>query len=41
MTLYNYNIYSWPITDVLCKMWKIPYENNRNTYVVFPLNHEI
>lgn len=41
MTVYNDNIYSWPITDVVCKAWKIPYGNDINTFAIFPLNHEI
>jgi len=41
MTVYNDNVYSWSISDVLCKVWKIPYGNDRNNYAIFCLNHEI
>lgn len=41
MKIHNDNIYSWPITDILCKAWKIPYENDKNTFIIFPLNLEI
>lgn len=33
------NIFSWPITDLQCKAWKIPFGNNENTFAIFPLNH--
>jgi len=32
-------IFSYPITDVLCKVWKIPFANKPNIFAVFPLNH--
>lgn len=41
VTISNDNICSWPITDVLCKVWKIPYGNNKNTFAIFPINHTI
>lgn len=39
MTLKNNDIYSWPITELLYKAWKITYENNSNTFAIFPLRH--
>lgn len=41
MTIDNNNIFYWQVTDILCKAWKIPYENDRNTFAIFPLNHAI
>jgi len=41
MTVCDNNFYSWPFTDVLCKAWKIPYGNDKNTFAIFPLNNEI
>lgn len=35
----NDNIYSWPVTELKCKAWKIPYENDPNMFVIFPLIH--
>lgn len=34
-------IFFWPVTELLCKTWKIPYGNNRDTFAIFPLNHLI
>lgn len=39
MIISSDNIFSWPITDFLCKAWKIPYGYDRNTFAIFPLNH--
>lgn len=41
MTIDSDNLFAWPITNVLCKTWKIPYSNDRNTFAIFPLNHAI
>lgn len=41
MTTKSNNIYSWPITGLLYKAWKIPYENDSNTFVIFPLKHVV
>jgi len=41
MTKNNDNIFSWPITDLECKVWKIPYGHDRNTFAIFPLNHAL
>lgn len=35
------NLFSWPVTDLLCKTWKIPYGNDRDIFAIFPLNHQI
>lgn len=35
----NDNIYSCPVTELKCKAWKIPYENDPNMFVIFPLIH--
>lgn len=40
MTINDDKICSWPITDLLCKAWKMPY-NNSKTFAIFPLNHII
>lgn len=34
-------IFSYPITDVICKGWKIPYTNQTNVFAIFPLNHAV
>lgn len=34
------DLFSWHITDVLYKTWKISYDNS-NTFAIFPLNHGI
>jgi len=41
MIVNNYNICSWPITDLLGKAWKIPFGNKPNTFAIIPLNHTI
>jgi hypothetical protein len=43
MTLRSSNIYSWPITDLLYKAWRIKYDNNihSNTFAIFPLKHVV
>lgn len=41
MTVNNDSIFSWPITDLLGKAWKIPFGNHPNTFAIFPLNHTI
>lgn len=41
MTINNDSIFSWPITDLLGKAWKIPFENHPNTFAIFSLNHTI
>lgn len=41
MTTSSDDIFSWPITDVLYRAWKISYNNNSNTFAIFPLNHGI
>lgn len=33
------NIYTCPVTELKCKVWKIPYENDPNMFVIFPLIH--
>lgn len=32
-------IFSYSITDVICKAWKIPCTNRKNLFAIFPLNH--
>lgn len=39
MTINNNNIYSYPVTELKCKIWKIPYGNDSNTFAIFPLIH--
>lgn len=39
MMLNSDEMFSYPITDVLCKAWKIRFANKLNTFAVFPLNH--
>lgn len=41
MTTSNDNICFWPITDLSCKAWKIPYGNDKNTFAIFSINHTI
>ena len=41
MTICNENVYSWPMTDIQSKAWKIQYKDNNNTFIIFPLNHEM
>lgn len=38
MTLCN-DISCWPITQFLCKAWKISSEYDSNIFAIFPLNH--
>lgn len=35
------DIFSYPITDVLYKAWKISYGNKSNTFAIIPLNHGV
>lgn len=39
MMINSDEIFSYPITDVLCKAWKIPVLNKTNAFAIFPLNH--
>lgn len=39
MAANNDRLFSWPITNSFCKAWKILFENNRDIYAIFPLNH--
>lgn len=39
MTINNDNIYSYPITDLMCKTWKMLYGNDPNMFAIFPLIH--
>lgn len=39
MMIVNDEISSYPVTDILCKAWKIPIANKVNTFAIFPLNH--
>lgn len=41
MTVRNDNIYSWPITELLYKAWKIMYGNDSDIFAIFPLKHVI
>ena len=42
MTIKNdNNLHSWPITDLLYKVWKIKCENDSNTFAIFPLKHTV
>lgn len=41
MLVNNDRIFSWPITDLLGKTWKIPFGNHTNTFAIIPLNHTI
>lgn len=41
MTIENDNLHSWPITDLLYKVWKITYGNDSNTFAIFPLKHVV
>lgn len=39
MTINNDHIYSYPVTELRCKAWKMPYENDPNMFVIFPIIH--
>lgn len=41
MMINSDEMFSYPITDVLGKAWKIPLANKPNTFAIFPLNHTI
>lgn len=40
MTTNNDHIYSYPITQLKYKIWKIPYGNDPNMFAIFPIIHE-
>lgn len=39
MMINSDELFSYPITDVLSKVWKIPFANKPNMFAVLPLNH--
>lgn len=39
MAINNDNMCSYSITEVRCKAWKIPYENDPDVFAIFPLIH--